>query len=163
LDSDELRWTEPGDEPELGTLVGIGIEPDHESEDDDDLSPGSHLGRYVILARQGIGGMGVVYEARHRMTKKAVALKVLFPHIGKDTGARQRFLREVSAPAQIGHPGIVEVYDADFDAADGSLFVAMELLVGDTFRDWLGRGGHRAIHPGIAQQQLALAVAHAVA
>jgi serine/threonine protein kinase len=119
-------------------------------------------GRYEVIREIARGGMGVVYEARHRMTKKAVALKVLFPHIGKDAGARQRFLREVSAPAQIGHPGIVEVYDADFDASDGSLFVAMELLVGDTFRDWLGRGGHTraAVLDKFEEMLDALAAAH---
>ncbi|MBK6575925.1 MAG: protein kinase [Sandaracinaceae bacterium] len=119
-------------------------------------------GRYEVVREIARGGMGVVYEARHRMTKKAVALKVLFPHIGKDPGARQRFLREVSAPAQIGHPGIVEVYDADFDASDGSLFVAMELLVGDTFRDWLGRGGHTraAVLDKFEEMLDALAAAH---
>ncbi|MCA9575372.1 MAG: protein kinase [Myxococcales bacterium] len=119
-------------------------------------------GRYEVVREIARGGMGVVYEARHRMTKKQVALKVLFPHIGKDTGARQRFLREVSAPAQIGHPGIVEVYDADYDASDGSLFVAMEMLSGDTFRDWLGRGGHtRAAVLDIFEEMLeALAAAH---
>ena len=90
-------------------------------------------GRYEVVREIARGGMGVVYEARHRMTKKAVALKVLFPHIGKDPGARQRFLREVSAPAQIGHPGIVEVYDADFDASDGSLFVARTRDGGQTW------------------------------
>jgi serine/threonine-protein kinase len=119
-------------------------------------------GRYEVIREIARGGMGVVYEARHRMTKKSVALKVLFPHIGKDPSARQRFLTEVSAPAQIGHPGIVEVYDADYDTSDGSLFVAMELLTGDTFRDWLGRGGHtRAAVLDVFEEMLeALAAAH---
>src|SRR5690606_29109272 len=64
-----------------------------------------------------------------------------FPHIGKDEAARQRFLREVSAPAQIGHDSIVEVLDAGFDTEDGSLFVAMELLDGEPLRERLAKGG----------------------
>ncbi len=84
--------------------------------------------------------MGEVYEAQHNLSKKAVALKILFPHIGKDEAARQRFLREVSAPAQIGHEAIVEVYDAGFDPQDGALFVAMELLQGEPLRDRLMKG-----------------------
>ena len=69
-------------------------------------------GRYRIVRKIAEGGMGAVYEAQHNLSKKAVALKILFEHIGRDENARQRFLREVSAPAQIGHDGIVEVYDA---------------------------------------------------
>ncbi|MGF1467533.1 MAG: serine/threonine-protein kinase [Sandaracinaceae bacterium] len=98
-------------------------------------------GRYRILRQIAEGGMGAVYEAQHHLSKKAVALKILLPHIGQGEAARQRFLREVSAPAQIGHDGIVEVYDAGFDAQDGSLFVAMELLRGEPFRERMNRGG----------------------
>ena len=80
-------------------------------------------GRYEIVRKIAEGGMGAVYEAQHHLTKQTVALKILFPHIGRDEGARQRFMREVSAPAQIGHDGIVAVHDAGFDSQDGSLFV----------------------------------------
>ena len=97
-------------------------------------------GRYQITRKIAEGGMGEVFEARHNLSKKKVALKILFPHIGKDEAARQRFLREVSAPAQIGHDGIVEVYDAGFDTQDGSLFVAMEFVDGEPLRDRLARG-----------------------
>ena len=93
-------------------------------------------GRYEVIRKIAEGGMGAVFEARHHMTKKIVALKVLFAHIGKDNASKQRFLREVSAPAQIGHPGIVDVSDSGVDP-DGSLWVAMEMLRGHTMRDWL--------------------------
>ncbi|MCB9611713.1 MAG: protein kinase [Sandaracinus sp.] len=99
-------------------------------------------GRYEVVRPIAEGGMGAVYEARHHMTKKTVALKILFPHVGRNDGAKQRFLREVSAPATIGHEGIVEVYDSGIDSEDGSLFVAMEMLIGDTMREWLEKGGH---------------------
>ena len=83
--------------------------------------------------------MAVVYEAVHVLSRRRVALKVLFHTVSQgDDIARQRFLREVSAPAQIGHPGIVEIYDAGFDD-DGSPFVAMELLEGETLRSRLAR------------------------
>lgn len=102
---------------------------------------GSQLvgGRYEVLRKIAEGGMGEVFEARHHMTRKIVALKVLFPHIGKDENSKARFLREVSAHTQIGHPGIVDVIDSGFDPNDGSLFVAMEFLKGDTMREWLER------------------------
>ncbi len=97
-------------------------------------------GRYEIVRKIAEGGMGAVYEAQHHLSKKTVALKILFPRIGTDESARARFLREVSAPAQIGHDGIVEVLDAGFDTQDGSLFVAMEMLRGETMRERFARG-----------------------
>ena len=99
-------------------------------------------GRYEIVRKIAEGGMGAVFEAKHHMTKKTVALKVLFPHIGKNEASKQRFFTEVSAAAEIAHPGIVDCFDSGVDPSDGSLFVAMELLQGDTMTDWLGRGGH---------------------
>lgn len=99
-------------------------------------------GRYEIVRKIAEGGMGAVFEAKHHMTKKTVALKVLFPHIGKDEDSKQRFFREVSAAAEIAHPGIVDCFDSGVDPDDGSLFVAMELLQGDTMTDWLLKGGH---------------------
>ncbi|MAQ15275.1 MAG: hypothetical protein CMN30_14535 [Sandaracinus sp.] len=99
-------------------------------------------GRYEIVRKIAEGGMGAVFEAKHHMTKKTVALKVLFPHIGKNEASKQRFFREVSAAAEIAHPGIVDCFDSGVDPNDGSLFVAMEMLQGDTMTDWLARGGH---------------------
>ena len=85
--------------------------------------------------------MGSVFEGTHMLSKKTVALKLLAPEVGRDETTRQRFLREVAAPAQIGHDGIVEIYDAGFDQAERILFVAMELLSGSTLRERLVRGG----------------------
>ncbi|HEY8432451.1 MAG TPA: protein kinase [Sandaracinaceae bacterium] len=98
-------------------------------------------GKYRIVRKLAEGGMGEVFEAEHNLTHKKAALKILFPHVAKDDAARQRFLREVRAPAQIDHDGIVEVFDAGFDIEDGSLFVVMELLDGESMRERLQRGG----------------------
>jgi serine/threonine-protein kinase len=97
-------------------------------------------GRYLVGRKIAEGGMGTVFEATHMLSKKVVALKLLDPSVGRDETTRQRFLREVAAPAQIGHDGIVEIYDAGFDQGEGALFVAMELLSGMTLRDRLTRG-----------------------
>lgn len=94
-------------------------------------------GRYEVVREIARGGMAIVHEAMHTLSRQRVALKVLFPHIGQDDITRQRFLREVSAPAQIGHEGIVQIFDAGFDEPSGSLFVAMELLEGETLRERL--------------------------
>ena len=96
--------------------------------------------RYRIEREIASGGMGTVYEAKHTLSQKTVALKVLHPEAAHDDQARQRFLREVAAPARIGHDGICEVYDAGIDD-DGAPFVAMELLQGETLRERLTRPG----------------------
>ncbi len=98
-------------------------------------------GKYRIVRKLAEGGMGEVFEAEHNLTHKKAALKILFPHVAKDEAARQRFLREVRAPAQIDHDGIVEVFDAGFDIEDGALFVVMEFLDGEPLRERLARGG----------------------
>lgn len=96
-------------------------------------------GRYEIVRIIGAGGMGAVYEATHLVSRRTIALKILAPEASRTDANRERFLREASAPAQIGHPGIVEVFDAGFDTQSGALFVAMELLVGETLRERLDR------------------------
>lgn len=92
-------------------------------------------GRYEIVREVARGGMGIVYEAMHVVSRRHVALKVLFTDAFADDMSRARFLREVSAPARIRHEGIVEVFDAGFNDGDGAPFVAMELLEGHTLRD----------------------------
>ncbi|MCA9613454.1 MAG: protein kinase, partial [Myxococcales bacterium] len=83
-------------------------------------------GRYELLKKLGAGGMGAVYLARHTTTYSRCALKLIHDH-AEDGNSHARFLREARAPAEIGHPGIVQVLDAGIDE-DGTMFVAMELL-----------------------------------
>jgi serine/threonine-protein kinase len=99
-------------------------------------------GRYRIVSRIGDGGMGVVYRAEHVLSKKKLAIKLLYPHLTHGAQAVERFKREVSAAAEIDHPGIVQVFDAGVDA-DGSFYMAMELLDGESLasvmkRSWPG-------------------------
>ncbi|MCS6856701.1 MAG: protein kinase [Sandaracinaceae bacterium] len=104
------------------------------------MEPGTQIGeRYEILSLIAEGGMGAVYEAVHQLSRKVVALKVLHPELAHDEAHRQRFLREISAPAQIGHPNIIEIYDAGYDAQCRMLFVAMELLRGENLRERFDR------------------------
>jgi serine/threonine-protein kinase len=88
-------------------------------------------GRYKILQRIAEGGMGVVYKAEHTLSRKKLAIKVLHPHLSHGKQAVERFKREVSAAAEIDHPGIVQVFDAGVDT-DGSFYMAMELLAGES-------------------------------
>jgi len=74
--------------------------------------------------------MSTVYEARHR-NGKLVAVKILHPHLAAHPRSKKRFLREGFLANQVGHPGAVSVLDDDVDD-DGTVFLVMELLHGET-------------------------------
>jgi tetratricopeptide (TPR) repeat protein/predicted Ser/Thr protein kinase len=140
LDSEELRWTDPSDGPEPGTLASSGIEPDEESDDDEDFSPGTHLGRYVILARQGVGGMGVVYAAYDPQLDRRVAVKLMHRRgAGEDQKAARRLLAEAKASAQFSHPNVITVHDVG--TWEGRVFLAMEFIEGAPLSKWMREPG----------------------
>lgn len=86
------------------------------------------LGNYVIQEKLGVGGMGVVYKARHRRMERVVALKVLPEHLSQDPKSVARFEREARAAAKLSHPHIVTAFDAD--QAGGVHFLVMEFIEG---------------------------------
>jgi serine/threonine-protein kinase len=89
----------------------------------------------------GVGGMAAVYAATHRNGKR-VAVKVLHAEFSHDDQVRTRFLREGYAANTIQHDGAVSVLDDDL-APDGSAFLVMELLDGETVEQRWERNGHR--------------------
>lgn len=94
------------------------------------LNPNDRLGPYVIQEFRAQGGMGAVYRARDPKLQRDVALKVLFPHLASDADFVARFQREAVSMAQLTHPNIVQVYDADI--ANGLPYLAMEYVPGET-------------------------------
>ncbi len=111
-----------------------------------DLTPASALLAGAVLRRKwtlirllGIGGMGAVYEAKHRNGRRS-AVKVLHPHLATHPKARQRFLRESLVANRIAHPGVVEIYDDDV-SDDGFAFLVMELLDGLTVKALADQSG----------------------
>ncbi|MEE8580562.1 MAG: protein kinase, partial [Myxococcota bacterium] len=84
--------------------------------------------RYEILEEIGRGGMGVVFKARDQRLGRVVALKRLPDNLQDHPKAIQLFLREAQASAQLTHPNIVTVFDAD--QTEGTFFITMELLKG---------------------------------
>ena len=84
--------------------------------------------RYEILRLIGKGGMGDVYEARHRKMKRTVALKVIKREFVRKPDAVDRFHREVTTAGQLSHPNIVTAYDAD--QAANFHFMVMEFVDG---------------------------------
>jgi serine/threonine protein kinase len=86
------------------------------------------IGPYRILRLIGRGGMGAVYEARHTVLERTVALKILPSPMTVDREYRERFDREARAIARLDHPNIVHATDAG--EVDGYPFLALELLDG---------------------------------
>jgi serine/threonine protein kinase len=86
--------------------------------------------KYTLGRLIGSGGMAAVYEATHRNGHR-VAIKILHRHISAEEELRARFLREGYVANKVGHPGAVRVIDDDI-AEDGSVFLVMDLLEGET-------------------------------
>jgi serine/threonine protein kinase len=89
----------------------------------------------------GVGGMAAVYAATHRNGKR-VAVKMLHAEYSNDEQVRTRFLQEGYAANAIQHDGAVSVLDDDV-AADGSAFIVMELLEGETVEQRWEKAGYR--------------------
>jgi Tol biopolymer transport system component len=102
------------------------------------LTPGNRLGPYEILAPIGAGGMGEVYKARDTRLERTVAIKVLPEHLADSQDLRQRFEREAKAISQLSHPHICGLFDVG--EQDGTAYLVMEFLEGETVADRLGRG-----------------------
>jgi serine/threonine protein kinase len=104
---------------------------------------GTVLGDKWTLERLlGVGGMAAVYAARHRNGARA-AVKVLHPSLSRHAEVRERFLREGYASNRVEHPGAVKVLDDDVVTTgpdEGTAFIVMELLEGESLQDRLERG-----------------------
>jgi serine/threonine-protein kinase len=99
-------------------------------------------GRWFLESVLGIGGMATVYAAREPSGGVA-AVKILHPEMGVRREIRERFLREGYVANRIGHPGVVQALEHG-DAGD-EVFLAMELLAGETLRDRVKRHGQLPI------------------
>ena len=97
--------------------------------------------KWTLESLIGVGGMAAVYAATHRNGKR-VAVKMLHPEFCHDEEVRSRFLQEGYAANTIQHDGAVSVLDDDL-AADGSAFIVMEMLEGETVEQRWERSGQR--------------------
>src|SRR5215813_4918948 len=84
--------------------------------------------------------MGAVFRARRRLLGDEVAIKMLRADFSNDEAARERFLRESRACAQLRHPNIVSILDFNLDA-EGRPFLVMELLNGRSLRQEIAARG----------------------
>jgi hypothetical protein len=102
------------------------------------LRPGTRLGPYEVLVLIGAGGMGEVYKARDTRLDRTVAIKILPPELAGDPERRQRFEREARTISALNHPHICTLHDVG--EQDGTAFLVMEHLEGDTLAERLRRG-----------------------
>jgi eukaryotic-like serine/threonine-protein kinase len=95
--------------------------------------------RYRVGARIARGGMATVYEALDTRLDRVVALKVMHGGLGDDADFARKFVQEARAAAKLSHPNVVAVFDQGDD--DGTLFLAMEYVPGQTLRDLMRQQG----------------------
>ena len=119
---------------------------------------GDSVGRYLLLSKLGRGGMGWVMRALDTELRREVAIKLLVRSL--EATARQRLLREARSMAQLSHPNVVPVYDVG--EHEGVVFVAMELVPGQTLSKWMRatRRGWREVLDRFLAAGEGLAAAH---
>jgi eukaryotic-like serine/threonine-protein kinase len=93
------------------------------------------VGRFILLERLGAGAMGEIYAAYDEQLDRRVALKLVRHGSELTIKADELLLREAQALAQVSHPNVVQIYEAG--THDGRLFIAMELIRGQTLTRWL--------------------------
>jgi len=122
------------------------------------------IGAYKIVRMIGKGGMGRVYEAINEQIQRRVAIKVLHAQFAENSMVVQRFLNEARAVNIVKHRCLVDIYEFGL-LEDGSAYIVMEYLEGDTLHERLWkRGGKLPTDVAIRytrQIALALAAAHA--
>jgi len=129
----------------------------------DSLVGATLANRYTIVRRIGEGGMGAVYEARHAVIGKRVAVKVLLEKFLSKSDFVARLLQEARLASAIGHENIVDVIDFG-TTDDGRSFVVMEFLDGESLAQLLMREAPLPVERSLRlarQVASALSAAHA--
>lgn len=123
---------------------------------------GTVIGSYRLGAVLGRGGMGTVYRGEHVYIGKQAAIKILHPQFAGEDEPVKRFLREAWAASTINHPNIIDVVDFG-EHTDGSVFLVMEYLRGQSLDRVLASGGIPLLRAISITSQMthALAAAHA--
>jgi tRNA A-37 threonylcarbamoyl transferase component Bud32/tetratricopeptide (TPR) repeat protein len=117
--------------------------------------------RYEILDLAGRGGMSSVYRARHVLTDKIIALKLMHSHLIADENAVRRFQQEAKAASRLHHPNAISVQDMGI-ADDGQPFLTMDYLDGRSLSQEIDR--YKQIDPARCNHiflQVCSALAHA--
>ncbi|MFT3774253.1 MAG: serine/threonine-protein kinase [Minicystis sp.] len=94
-------------------------------------------GKYELTSLLGQGGMGKVWKGQHLGLGVPIAVKTMHPEIAASRDYVRRFRREAHAASLLSHPNAVRVFD--FGEDEGTLYMVMEFLHGESLTHWLGR------------------------
>ncbi|MFL6193622.1 MAG: tetratricopeptide repeat protein [Thermoanaerobaculia bacterium] len=120
------------------------------------FEPGETIaGRYRVVRFVARGGMGEVYEVDDLELRERVALKTVRSDVARDAIAVERFRREIQLARRVTHPNVCRIFDVG-SSGEGTIFLTMELLAGETLAQRLRRAGPMA-------QEEALPVARQIA
>ncbi len=98
---------------------------------------------FRVLRLLGLGGMAAVFEAEDTRLKRRVALKLLHPATASQPGSNERFLREAQSAAALKHEHVVTIHQVGLH--QGTPFLVLELLHGETLEDRLARTGRLSV------------------
>jgi len=129
----------------LNCLLAAGVDANgHQSQSDetfddvlgevDGCDADWRVGNYQILEEIGRGGMGVIYRARQRHSRRIVALKRILSHNADSQETLVRFRREAQAAASLDHPNILPIYEVS-ECDNGLPFFSMKYASGGSLRD----------------------------
>lgn len=94
--------------------------------------------RYLLQRQLAFGGMATIYAALDTRLDRAVAVKIMHPHLASDEAFVSRFIKEAKATAALSHPNIVAIQDQGWNEGGApAVFIVMELVEGNTLRDFL--------------------------
>ena len=97
-------------------------------------------GKYQILDRLGVGGMGEIFKVRHIHLNELRVIKIMRPNVAADDQGLQRFLQEARTSTQIKQKNLAMLYDfAQLD--DGSYYMVWEFIDGTNIQKWIFQNG----------------------
>src|SRR5438094_225731 len=97
-------------------------------------------GKYQILDRLGVGGMGEIFKVRHIHLNELRVIKIMRPNVASDDQGLQRFLQEARTSTMIKHKNLAMLYDFA-QLEDGSYYMVWEYIDGTNIQKWIGQNG----------------------
>ena len=97
-------------------------------------------GKYQILDRLGVGGMGEIFKVRHIHLNELRVIKIMRPNVAADDQGLQRFLQEARTSTMIKHKNLAMLYDFA-QLEDGSYYMVWEFIDGTNIQKWIAQNG----------------------